>query len=146
MGSILELFSGKRACRLLVKAEGEVLEKYRQFREFLAHNHDALSLVAELEQLYCGSSPFHMGEVKGKYQDLLNSTRNLVEALNRMGEGKYAALQDRCRVIDDGVQGVFQPCLLFPGKDLVLPLGAVTPEMSKVAGGKATNLAVLGNF
>jgi len=51
MGSILELFSGKRACRLLVKADGAVLEKYRQFREFLAHNHDALSLVAELEQL-----------------------------------------------------------------------------------------------
>ncbi len=33
MGSILELFAGKKACRLLVKAEGEVMEKYQRFRE-----------------------------------------------------------------------------------------------------------------
>jgi hexokinase len=56
MGSILELFTGKKACRLLVKADGEVMEKYQRFREILQHNHDALNLVAELEQLYCGSS------------------------------------------------------------------------------------------
>jgi len=146
MGSILELFTGKKACRLLVKAEGEVMEKYQRFREFLRHNHDALNLVAELEQLYCGSSPFHMGEVKQKYHDLLGSTRNLVEALDRMAGGKYVALADKCRLIDQGIQGIFQPCLLFPGKDLVLPLTAVTPEMGKVAGGKATNLAVMGNL
>jgi hexokinase len=51
MGSILELFSGKKACRLLVRAEGEVMEKYQRFREFLRHNHDALNLGAELEAL-----------------------------------------------------------------------------------------------
>jgi len=146
MGSILELFTGKKACHLLVKAEGEVLEKYLQFREFLTHNHDALNLVAELEQLYCGSTPFHMGEVKGKYQGLLNSTRNLVEAVNRLSGNKYSLLMDKCQEIDQGVQGIFHPCPYFPGKDLVLPLSRVTPEMGKVAGGKATNLAVLGNL
>jgi len=82
-----DLFSRKRTCDLLVNVEGRVVERYKHFKDFLHHNRDSLKLVARLEQAYHFGSPFSMGSVKRAYEELMQSTRSLIEALNGIGRG-----------------------------------------------------------
>ena len=55
MKRVLELFGYEKACLPLKQLEGKHVEKYVHFRELLNHNHRALSLMAEMEDIsYCG--------------------------------------------------------------------------------------------
>jgi hypothetical protein len=49
---LIDLFSRKKTCNLIVNVERKVVEKYQHFKDFLTHNRDALSSMAELEQTY----------------------------------------------------------------------------------------------
>jgi hypothetical protein len=80
--SLIDLFSRKNTCNLLVNVDGKVVEKYRHFKDFLTHNRNALNGIAELEQIYYGASAFSLVSVQRRYDDLLVSTRKLAEALN----------------------------------------------------------------
>jgi pyruvate, water dikinase len=143
--SLLDLFSKKNACTLLVNVEGKVVAKYKHFKDFLCHNHDALNLIAELEQTYYAGSPFSMGSVKSSYEDLMQSTLGLTEALNGISRGKYQELSGVCARINDEIRVIFKPEPFAPAGDLVLPFEALSPEMAKSTGGKATNLATVRN-
>jgi hypothetical protein len=55
--SLLDLLSKKNTCALLVNVEGKVVDRYKHFKDFLCHNHDALNHMAELEQTYYTGSP-----------------------------------------------------------------------------------------
>jgi len=142
--AILDLFSLKRSCRLLVDEEGEVSEKYKHFRAFLIHNQEALGIMAELEQIYYSGGPFSMDSVRTRCDALVQSTRKLVEALTGLAKGKYAELSDICQRIGDEIGPLFRPGP-FPAQDLVIPIEALTPEMIESAGAKATNLARIRN-
>ncbi|MFH1595689.1 MAG: hypothetical protein ABIG94_04870 [Pseudomonadota bacterium] len=84
----LELFSTKRSCRLLVNLEGEIVAKYKNFKEFLNYNYQALNLLAELEQTYYTGSPFSMGLIEKQGRELLACTRHLVQALDGFRQGQ----------------------------------------------------------
>ncbi len=51
-----EFFAKKKTCDFVTNITGELITKYNHFREFLGYNRDALSQLAELEQLFYGSS------------------------------------------------------------------------------------------
>jgi hypothetical protein len=57
MKRVLELFGYEKACIPLKQLEGKHAEKYAHFRELLNHNHRALSLMAEMEEIYYGGKP-----------------------------------------------------------------------------------------
>jgi pyruvate, water dikinase len=141
--SLIDLFSRKNTCSLLVNVDGKVVEKYRYFKDFLTHNRDALNHIAELEQTYYGASAFSMASVKGRYEELLASTRKLAEALNGIAKGRYAGLSEVCDRINEEVAHIVNPRCSSPAGDLVLPFEALSPEMVTLAGSKATNLATL---
>jgi len=140
-----DLFSRKKTCDLLVNVEGRVVERYKHFKDFLHHNRDSLSLIARLEQTYHAGSPFSMGSVKRAYDELMQSTRSLIEALNGISRGKYRELSAVCERIDQEVARIFNLAPSRPVGDLVVPLEALRPDMVSVAGGKATNLATIQN-
>ncbi len=52
MKRVLELFGYEKACIPLKQLEGKHAEKYTHIRELLEHNHRALSLMAEMEEIY----------------------------------------------------------------------------------------------
>jgi pyruvate,water dikinase len=140
---ILNLFSTSKTCRLLVNLDGEIVEKYHQFKEFLAHNYVALQRMAELEQIYFTGAPFNMQEVKERTQELLISTRRLAEALDGMGRGRYGPLVGVVARLAQEIAPLYYPpphCLMGP---LVLPLEALSAASYSEAGGKATNLALM---
>ena len=89
---ILDLFSTKKSCLLLVNLEGAIVKKYRYFKEFLGYNYQALNLLAELEQIYYTGAPFSMGRIEKQCRELLACTRNLVLALDGLGAGKFGDL------------------------------------------------------
>jgi len=129
-----DLFSRKKTCDLLVNVEGRVVERYKHFKDFLHQNRDSLNLIARLEQTYHSGSPFGMGSVKRAYDELMHSTRGLIEALNGIARGKYRELAAVCDRIDQEVARIFNPAPSAPAGDLVLPLEVVRPDMVSVAG------------
>jgi pyruvate,water dikinase len=139
------MFAGKKSCQLLVNAGSEIVAKYNYFKEFLEYNRKSLNRMAELEQLYYGGQ-FNILDIQKKYDELITCTRQLVQALNGLGGGIYADLVSACDHVDQAIFPLFHygPCCLIG--DLVLPLEALTPESSREAGGKATNLATMGNI
>jgi len=54
-------FKGKKsgdACKLLPTLDAEQTARYRRFRRLLDHNRTALTLQADLEQIYYDNQPF----------------------------------------------------------------------------------------
>ena len=140
---ILDLFSTSKSCRLLVNLDGEVVGKYRYFKEFLGHNYVALQRLADLEQIYFTGAPFNMREVEDRTQELLTSTHRLAEALDNVGGGRYGALVGVVERLAQEIAPLYYPpphCLMGP---LVLPLESLSAASYSEAGGKATNLALM---
>ena len=79
-----EFFAKKQTCDFVANITGELTAKYNHFREFLGYNRDALSQMAELEQLYYGSR-INLSAVRKKCDRLLLAVRKLVQALDGMG-------------------------------------------------------------
>jgi pyruvate,water dikinase len=140
-----EFFAKKKTCDFVVNLDGAVTKKYNYFREFLEFNRNALSQMAELEQLYYGSR-INILAVRKKCDELLASLRQLVESLDGLGRGRYHELQSACHRVEQELALLFHsgPCCLIG--DLVLPLEALRPETVQEAGGKATNLATIARF
>jgi len=143
--SLFDLFSRKNTCELLVNVDGKIVEKFRHFQDFLTHNRDALNVIAELEQSYYSGSSFSMGSARKRYDDLLASTHKLIDALNGVAQGKYAALSDVCDRINQESTPLFNAGFSDSTGDMVLAFELLRPEMVKIAGPKATNLATVGN-
>jgi pyruvate, water dikinase len=144
--AIRDLFSRKQVCHFLVTDEGEIAKKYNHFMEFIANNRAALGIISELEQLYYGSGPFTMAGVETQYGKLAAATGNLVGALNGLAPGKYAELPRVYDRIARGITPIFASEPPPPAGELVLPLEALSPDMVKVAGSKATNLATIHKY
>ncbi len=144
--AIRDLFSKKQVCHFLVTDEGEIAKKYNHFMEFLANNRVALGIISELEQLYYGSGPFTMARVETQYDKLAAATRDLVKALNGLAPGKYEELSRVSDRIAQEIAPIFADEPLLPVGKLVLPLEALSPDMVKVAGSKATNLASIHTY
>jgi pyruvate,water dikinase len=111
---ILELFSTKKSCRLLVNLEGDIVEKYKYFKEFLGQNYQALNALAELEQIYYTGAPFSMGVVEKLCRELLACVRQLARALDGLGGGRYGTE----RVLDrlERELAPVLPCALLPDR------------------------------
>ena len=144
--AIRDLFSSKQVCHFLVTDEGEIAKKYNHFMEFLTNNRAALGIISELEQLYYGSGPFTMAGVETQYGKLAAATGKLVKALNGLAPGKYAELSRVYDRIAQEIAPIFAAVPPPPVGALVLPLEALSPDMVKVAGSKATNLATIHKY
>ncbi len=143
--ALFDFFKRKDACTLLTQVDGPMVEKYRHFRDFLCLNRDALNLMAELEEAFYGGSPFSMGSVKGRVQELLETTCSLAETLNGVSRGKYRQLTAVCERIGREIQAALTVESPVRSGPFVLPLDLVTDAHLPVAGGKATHLAIMGN-
>ncbi len=143
--SIFDIFSKKNAAARLAAPDEEHRAKYQHFRTLLNHNHDALLLMAEMEQLYFSGHPFDAGALKRNYARLFEHVLGLATALDELSAGRYPGLADVCRTIDANIAAAITPRVASQSGDMVLPLERVTPDMHGLAGPKAVNLAVMKN-
>ncbi len=74
-----KLLSAMKSCQPLVNTKGQVLDKYKHFRAFLINNHDALSIMAEREQIYYSGGSFSMAAVKKDMASCWSQSANLLK-------------------------------------------------------------------
>jgi pyruvate,water dikinase len=143
---ILDLFTRKRICHLLVNRTGEIAAKYNYFMDFLSENRTAMGIISELEHLYYTGGPFTMASVASRYRELRAATQALTAALNSISHGKYKELDRAIDRTNQKIALILAPRCPLPTGELVLPLEALEPEMVRMAGAKATNLALIRKF
>lgn len=138
------LTSRRPACRLLTANAGEAAHKYQTFKELLRHNHAALSAIADLEGLY-HQGAFSMFEARRNYTALSEATHQLTTALNTLTKERYTDIGPVVNRLDEEIGLTLLATAPAPIVPSVLPLAAVTPDMARAAGSKATNLAIIAN-
>ena len=82
----------RQACRLLPTLDAEQTARYRRFRRLLEHNRTALTLQADLEQIYYDNRPFMPQMVEKKSRQLLLEVDGMVHALSGMTGKDYQPL------------------------------------------------------
>lgn len=129
------------ACELLPTLDAEQTARYRRFRRLLDHNRTALTLQADLEQIYYDNRPFVPQMVEKKSRQLLLEVDGMVNALSGMTRQDYAplfgvlggiehAIRDEWPHFDHRLEG----CLVLPFEDIL-------EEHDRDVGAKAANLA-----
>ena len=139
------LFSRKKSCALLVNAEGALAERHRHFQEFLNHNNEALSRIAELEAIAYDGKVFGMGDVRRHCDGLLQASQALSTSLSGLARGRYGELAEAVARLDREIAQKFEPPPSPASGPLVVPFAELSSDGMAFAGSKATNLATLGN-
>lgn len=146
MLKIFNFFKQEETCKLLTPVEGEQTEKYRQFRELLKNNYIALHIIADMEEAYYGGKAFTMQWVKVQYQKLFDAVSGIIESFEKLSEKDISSLTKVKDSLGDAIEKEFNPVFDFLSKDIVIPLDAINnPEMKKMTGSKAGNLALIRN-
>lgn len=143
MGKFLDLFSRRDTCRPLINLQGTHVSRYQSFKSLLEYNHGALSLMADLEQLYYSGRAFSLIEVRKKIRDLSAEIENLLAAFQNLSEGKYAGLADVYQKLKSELDRETNPQISTPSQDLVLALEDISPEKRIIVGAKAGNLSAI---
>ena len=132
------------ACELLPILDAEQTARYRRFRRLLDHNRTALTLQADLEQIYYDNRPFIPQVVEKKSRQLLLEVDGMVHALSGMTGKDYDALFAVLASIECSVLKEWSGLHRRKTGDLVLPLAQIGLEQMLVVGAKAANLAHIG--
>ncbi|SDB33685.1 pyruvate, water dikinase [Desulfonatronum thiosulfatophilum] len=134
----------RKSCRPLADPASDHARSYDLFKEFLAHNSDALEAMAEVDQAYRGGWSLRPVDVHEYLGRLLISVKAMVSSMEALGGDKYAPLRQLVERIGREVLVELQP-LAARRKELVLPLRAVTSEMISFTGAKAANLGIMAS-
>ncbi|MEW6740511.1 MAG: PEP/pyruvate-binding domain-containing protein [Nitrospirota bacterium] len=145
MKKLFDIFLKKGRCLPLSSVHGTYAVKYRSFKTLLRHNHNALNIIADMEQMYYSGRPFSLTSARIKYEELLEAVIGIIHNLNFMSEGRYSSLYHVCDAIDDELFEKFSPKCSVAMKDIVLSFEEITSDMKPVVGAKAANLAVIRN-
>lgn len=145
MKKLFGIFSRKGKCLPLSKIHGTYAVKYRFFKTLLRHNHNALNIIADMEQMYYSGKPFSLTSARIKYEELLEAVVGIIHNLNSMSGGRYSSLSHVCDAIDNELFEEFSPKCYTAMKDIVLPFEEITSDMKPIVGAKAANLAVIRN-
>ena len=131
------------ACELLPTLDAEQTARYRRFRRLLEHNRTALTLQADLEQIYYDNRPFVPQMVENKSRQLLLEVDGMVHSLSGMTGKDYDALFAVLASIERSVEDEWAGIHQHRTDDLVLPLEHIGLEQMSVVGAKAANLGYI---
>ena len=133
------------ACRLLPTLDAVQTTRYRRFRRLLDHNRTALTLQADLEQVYYDNLPFTFQMVARKGSQLLVEVDGMVQALAGMTGADYQPMVAVLEGIEQSVEAEWTGPQRLTETTLVLPLDRVDRDELDLAGAKAANLGHVRN-
>jgi pyruvate, water dikinase len=129
------------ACRPLPTLDAEQTARYRRFRRLLEHNRTALTLQADLEQIYYDNRPFMPQMVEHGSQQLLLEVDGMINALSGMTQKDYEPLLAVLRSIERSVRTEWSGYYRQVTEILIIALDEITQEVITQVGAKAANLA-----
>ncbi|MFH0901607.1 MAG: PEP/pyruvate-binding domain-containing protein [Pseudomonadota bacterium] len=147
--SWLELLRGARRKSRSGEGDREAQDvrlgrRYRNLRELLAANNDALELISELESdllLFPAGDP----QIRARVAALLDRCEELVASLERLDERRYQELSMVLAAVRKEVGRALDTSERACAGALVLPLADLSRDDSARVGGKAANLAAIRN-
>jgi len=145
MNRLLSMFSKSGRCPPLKSAQSAAAKKYRSFRTFLNHNHAALNAIADMETLYYSGTPFSLTSVRIQYEELIEAVTGAIYSLESLAGRDYSALLDVSARMDSELFRDFNPRCALPAGNFIVHLEEVTPDMYRMVGAKAANLAAIKN-
>ena len=119
--------------------------RYQAFRRLLSANNGALDFMTELEEAAQGHRHFGMHFVRSRATGATTKVFNIVENLLFLAPGKYLALRDSMRAIQDQIQQELALKQTGRRQELVLDLDRITALDVEDVGGKMANLGELRN-
>ena len=145
MKGLLDLFSKKDVCTLLVNRDGRHVDRYNRFKEFLGYNQASLALLAELEQMHFNGRPFTSARVREKARELLAAVGRLQESFQGLVGNKFENLAGAFERIFREVETTIElPRAPLPA-DFVLDLEEIDRGNLHRVGAKAGNLGLIKN-
>ncbi len=145
MKKLREIFSRENVHAPRKAAAGDVAAKYRSFRHLLRHNKTALTAIADMEQLYYSGKPFS-ATMRIKYEELLEAVTGILYAYGVLSGCDIDVLSEKLVALDQGLFHYFNPYCDSADRSFILPFESITPDMNKIVGGKAANLAAIHNL
>jgi len=119
--------------------------RYQAFRRLLSANNGALDFMTELEEAALGHRHFGMHFVRSRVTGVTAKVFNIVENLLYLAPGKYLALRDALRTIQERIQEGLEVRPASRRQEFVLDLERVTAADVSDVGGKMANLGELRN-
>ena len=129
------------ACQLLPTLDAEQTARYRRFRRLLDHNRTALTLQADLEQVYYDNRPFVPQMVEKKCRQLLLEVDGMINALSGMTRKDYEPLFGVLRSIERSVKNEWPNFDYRANVSLIIPFEQIREKHGRDVGAKAANLA-----
>lgn len=119
--------------------------RYHSFRLLLTANTRALEAMSEMERASRGDRPFGMSFVRASVTSVSVNVFRIIKHLDELAPGKYKALFQRFRQIQDLIQKELAPHPLQEADRLVYPLQDVDSSMADLVGSKMANLGEIRN-
>ncbi len=145
MLKLLGLFKRKDVCTLLDTLQGKHAERYQHFRDLLRNNHQALNVMAEMEEAYYAGRALTPYAFKAKYHQLTSAVEAIIHAMQGLSGKDFSLLSSLRESINRSVHEELSAEPRFSSGDLVIPFERIDRESARMVGAKAGNLAVAGN-
>lgn len=143
MKRLLDFFSKKDVCTLLVNRDGRHVDRYNRFKGFLGYNQASLALLAELEQIHFNGRPFTSARVREKARELLAAVGGLQENFQSLVGNKFENLAGAFERIRREVETTLEPPLAPLPVDFILDLEEIDRGNLNQVGAKAGNLGLI---
>jgi pyruvate,water dikinase len=119
--------------------------RFHSFKLLLAANTKVLEAMADMERALQGNEPFSMSFVQARCTSISVNVFRMIGDMENISPGKYTALRERFVAIQRQIDALLGQKKQMTDKRLVLPLDAVTSDMSDMVGGKMANLGDVKN-
>ena len=135
---------------VLESAEVEALRltfksRYHSFKLLLAANNRILEGMADMERALQGNEIFSMSFVQTCCSSVSINVFRMIMDMENIAPGKYSALKERFTVIQRQIDAQLGQKKEITDQRLVIPLEAVSSDMTDLVGGKMANLGDVKN-
>ena len=118
----------------------EFKKRYHHFKLLLTANKKALEIMTEMEEALHGHRAFGMAFIRAHSTAASVNVYKIVEHLNAIAPGKYAALYDRIKDIQRHIGDCLRQDEPDGGSELVIPLTRAGRDLADQVGGKMAGL------
>lgn len=143
--SLFGFLKRENACRFLADPQDKASKKYQHFKELLSRNDEVLDALAALEQAYYGGEAFTMGAARRACLRIGEAVEGMAKALESLSQGRYPDMLEALGRILGKALYALKPLSRTQEGPLTVPLGELAAGQSRLAGGKAFNLARVRN-
>jgi pyruvate,water dikinase len=125
--------------------QAQLRQKFGRFRHLLENNHQALAVMADLEEKSSGDYLFDLGYLETQILILVESVKKMVAELNHLTDQRYHQLIPIAEQLSQDLRQELVAVASIPETPDVLPLSHLSRESAPAVGGKMANLGEIAN-